>query len=93
MKRRGQRQSGAALIVALWTVLILSLLIGGSVVIEQVFALPGLGSQLLSAVSQRDLMIVQSVVMFLAATVLLINFVVDLSYAWIDPRLRTEVEP
>jgi peptide/nickel transport system permease protein len=65
----------------------------GAIVIESVFALPGLGSALLDAVSQRDLMIVQSVVMFLAATVLLINFVVDLSYAWIDPRLRTEVEP
>ena len=65
----------------------------GAIVIESVFALPGLGSQLLDAVSQRDLSIVQGVVMFLAAAVLLINFLVDLSYAWIDPRLRTEVEP
>ena len=61
----------------------------GAIVIESVFALPGLGSQLLDAVSQRDLSIVQGVVMFLAAAVLLINFLVDLSYAWIDPRLRT----
>ena len=68
----------------------LSAVLVGAIVIEQVFTLPGLGSQLLSAVSQRDLMIVQGVVMFLAASVLLINFLVDLSYAWIDPRLRAE---
>ena len=64
----------------------------GAIVIESVFALPGLGSALLDAVSQRDLMIVQGVVMFLATAVLLINFLVDLSYAWIDPRLRTEAD-
>ena len=59
--------------------------------LRQVFALPGLGSQLLSAVSQRDLMIVQGIVMFLAASVLLINFLVDLSYAWIDPRPAAQI--
>lgn len=89
--RHGLRNAALSLVTIIG--LQLASVLVGAIVIESVFALPGLGSALLDAVSQRDLMIVQSVVMFLAATVLLINFVVDLSYAWIDPRLRTEVEP
>ncbi|MFT4216099.1 MAG: ABC transporter permease [Micropruina sp.] len=86
--RHGLRNAALSLVTVVG--LQLSAVLVGAIVIEQVFALPGLGSQLLAAVSQRDLMIVQGVVMFLAASVLLINFLVDLSYAWIDPRLRTE---
>ncbi len=86
--RHGLRNAALSLVTVVG--LQLSAVLVGAIVIEQVFALPGLGSQLLTAVSQRDLMIVQGVVMFLAASVLLINFLVDLSYAWIDPRLRTE---
>lgn len=86
--RHGLRNAALSLVTVVG--LQLSAVLVGAIVIEQVFALPGLGSQLLSAVSQRDLMIVQGVVMFLAASVLLINFLVDLSYAWIDPRLRAE---
>ena len=86
--RHGLRNAALSLVTVVG--LQLSAVLVGAIVIEQVFALPGLGSQLLSAVSQRDLMIVQAVVMFLAASVLLINFLVDLSYAWIDPRLRAE---
>ncbi len=85
--RHGLRNAALSLVTVVG--LQLSAVLVGAIVIEQVFALPGLGSQLLSAVSQRDLMIVQGIVMFLAASVLLINFLVDLSYAWIDPRLRT----
>ncbi|MCW3157502.1 ABC transporter permease [Micropruina sonneratiae] len=88
--RHGLRNAALSLVTVVG--LQLASVLVGAIVIEQVFALPGLGSQLLSAVSQRDLMIVQGVVMFLAASVLLINFLVDLSYAWIDPRLRTEAE-
>ncbi|HMQ38703.1 MAG TPA: ABC transporter permease [Micropruina sp.] len=86
--RHGLRNAALSLVTVVG--LQLSAVLVGAIVIEQVFTLPGLGSQLLSAVSQRDLMIVQGVVMFLAASVLLINFLVDLSYAWIDPRLRAE---
>lgn len=66
----------------------LSTLLIGSVVIERVFVLPGLGSLLLDAVGQRDLLVVQDVVMVLVVLVLLINTVVDLLYGFIDPRIR-----
>ncbi|MFT3862526.1 ABC transporter permease [Micropruina sp.] len=85
--RHGLRNAALSLVTVVG--LQLASVLVGAIVIESVFALPGLGSALLDAVSQRDLMIVQGVVMFLAASVLLINFLVDLSYAWIDPRLRT----
>jgi peptide/nickel transport system permease protein len=88
--RHGLRNAALSLVTVVG--LQLASVLVGAIVIESVFALPGLGSALLYAVSQRDLMIVQSVVMFLAAAVLLINFLVDLSYAWIDPRLRAEVD-
>ncbi len=84
--RHGLRNAALSLVTIVG--LQLASVLVGAIVIESVFALPGLGSQLLDAVSQRDLSIVQGVVMFLAAAVLLINFLVDLSYAWIDPRLR-----
>ncbi len=61
----------------------------GAIVIEQVFVLPGLGSLLLTAVSQRDLVVVQGTVMLLVAIVLAINALVDLSYLLIDPRQRS----
>jgi peptide/nickel transport system permease protein len=63
-------------------------LVAGTIVIENVFFLPGLGRLLLQAVNQRDLIVVQSVVLLLVAGVILVNFVVDLAYAVIDPRLR-----
>lgn len=66
----------------------LSTLMIGSVVIERVFVLPGLGSLLLDAVGQRDLLIVQDVVMVLVVLVLVINTIVDLLYGFIDPRIR-----
>lgn len=60
----------------------------GAIVVESVFVLPGLGSYLLQMVSVRDLPVVQSIVMILVGLVLVINLLVDLSYALIDPRLR-----
>lgn len=67
----------------------LATLLVGAIVIEQVFALQGLGSRLIDAVSQRDLLVVQGIVMVLVLAVLVINFLVDLAYLAIDPRLRT----
>ena len=65
-----------------------SFLLAGGVIIENVFFLPGLGRLVFQAIVQRDLMVVQSVVVLLAFAVVLVSFVVDLSYMLIDPRLR-----
>ncbi|NBC33872.1 MAG: ABC transporter permease subunit [Alphaproteobacteria bacterium] len=63
-------------------------LMAGTIVIETVFTLPGLGQLLLQAVHQRDLIVVKDVVVLLAGMVVLVNFAVDLLYAAIDPRPR-----
>ena len=63
-------------------------LLAGTVVIEQVFSLPGLGRLVFQAIANRDLLVVRNVVMLLAATVVVINFAVDVLYVVIDPRLR-----
>ena len=65
-----------------------SFLMGGSIVIEQVFALPGLGRLLLSAVYTRDIPLIQGLVMFMTAVVVVNNFIVDVLYAYLDPRIR-----
>ncbi len=63
-------------------------LVTGTVVIENVFSLPGLGRLIFQAIGNRDLPLVQALVMLIAATVITINFVVDVLYAVIDPRLK-----
>lgn len=63
-------------------------LITGTIVVENVFVLPGVGRLVFQAISNRDLVVVRDVVMLLAAVVVLVNFVVDVLYALIDPRLR-----
>lgn len=63
-------------------------LLAGTIIIENVFYLPGLGRLVFQAITQRDLIVVQGVVMLLVATVILVNLLVDLSYALVDPRLR-----
>ncbi len=68
----------------------LSFLLAGTIIIENVFYLPGVGRLLFQAIAQRDLMVVKNLVLVLAATVVLINFLVDLLYAVLDPRLRLE---
>jgi peptide/nickel transport system permease protein len=65
-----------------------SFLLAGTIIIENVFALPGLGSLLFQAIGQRDLVLVQDLVLLFAAVVIVINFLVDLANATIDPRLR-----
>ena len=66
-----------------------SFLLAGTIIIEQVFYLPGLGRLIFQAIAQRDLIVVKDLVMLLAAAVVLINFIVDLLYALLDPRLRS----
>jgi peptide/nickel transport system permease protein len=63
-------------------------LLAGAIIIENVFSLPGLGRLVFQGVAQRDLIVVKSVVMLLVVAVILVNFLVDLSYLWVDPRLR-----
>ncbi len=66
-----------------------SFLLAGGIIIEQVFFLPGLGRLVFQSISQRDLIVVESVVMLLVFAVICVNFLVDLAYAAVDPRLRT----
>jgi peptide/nickel transport system permease protein len=63
-------------------------LIAGAIVLESVFALPGIGRLALGAIAARDLPVVQGVTLFVAAAIVAINFAVDLAYAWLDPRIR-----
>ncbi|MEU9189363.1 ABC transporter permease [Streptomyces sp. NPDC048484] len=84
--RHGLRNAAVPVVTVL--ALQLATLLVGAVVIERVFVIPGLGSLLLDSVSNRDLIMVQDVVMIIAVAVLLVNFLVDTVYLMIDPRLR-----
>ena len=66
----------------------LSFLLAGTIIIENVFYLPGLGRLLFQAIAQRDLVVVKNIVILLAATVVVVNFLVDMFYLALDPRLR-----
>jgi len=88
--RHGLRNIAISLLTVIG--LQLATLLVGAIIIEQVFALPGLGSSLLLAVSQRDLGVVQAIVLLLVWAVLVINFLVDVAYQVIDPRLRRRAE-
>ena len=63
-------------------------LIGGALIVETIFALPGIGRLLVSAIYTRDLIILQGVVLFVAGGFVLMNFIVDMLYAVLDPRIR-----
>jgi peptide/nickel transport system permease protein len=63
-------------------------LIGGTVIVESIFAVPGIGRLLLGAIYTRDLVILQGVVLFVACGYVLMNFIVDMLYAVLDPRIR-----
>ena len=65
-------------------------LLAGAIVLESVFALPGLGRLALGAITARDLPVVQGVALFIASTIVVINFAVDLAYTVLDPRIRYE---
>jgi peptide/nickel transport system permease protein len=66
----------------------LTFLIGGEVLVETVFNIPGLGRLLVRAALEKDFLIVQSGVLLIGAAVCLINLAVDITYGWIDPRIR-----
>ena len=86
LRRHGLRNAATPLVTLLG--LQIAGLLAGAVVIEKVFALPGLGKALLDGILARDTLLVQDIVMLLTATVLVVNLLVDLSYHLLDPRLR-----
>lgn len=65
-------------------------LIGGAVIVEQIFALPGIGRLLIAAIYGRDYTMVQGCILFIAVSYVLVNFIVDIMYSVLDPRVRTE---
>ena len=65
-----------------------SFLLAGTIIIENVFYLPGIGRLIFQAIAQRDLIVVKNLIILLAASVIIINFIVDVLYVVIDPRLR-----
>lgn len=69
-----------------------SFLLAGGIIIESIFSLPGLGRLVFQAIAQRDLIVVKSIVTLLVLAVVMITFLVDLAYAWVDPRLRERGE-
>jgi peptide/nickel transport system permease protein len=70
--------------------IIMSVLISGSVVVETVFSVPGIGSLLGNAILRRDYPLIQGGLLFVASGLMLINILVDLLYAWFDPRVRID---
>lgn len=67
--------------------LILAEVIAGTIVVEQVFSLPGIGKLLISSVKYRDFPVVEGIVMYIAVVIIVINFIVDMLYAFFDPRI------
>ena len=66
----------------------LPVLIGGAVVVEHIFNLPGIGSLVVTTLAQRDYTILSALNLMMAAFVLLVNVIIDISYAWLDPRIQ-----
>jgi peptide/nickel transport system permease protein len=94
VSRRGQVMGHALPNAAIPVLTVIGLrlggLIGGAVVVEPVFAWPGIGLLLVNAVAQRDLAVVQAIVLLVAFTMVMINLAVDLTYGWLDPRIATQ---
>jgi peptide/nickel transport system permease protein len=65
-------------------------LMAGAIIIENVFYLPGVGRLVFEAIGQRDLPVIQGVVLFIATVIVIINFVTDIAYRYLDPRIRYE---
>ncbi len=65
-------------------------LLAGAIIIENVFHLPGVGRLVFEAIGQRDLPVIQGVVLLIAMMIVVINFVMDIAYRYLDPRIRYE---
>jgi peptide/nickel transport system permease protein len=78
-----------ALLPAVTTIgVLLSHMIGGTIILESIFVIPGLGQVLVNSILQRDVTLLQGAVLFLVLLVVMINFLVDLAYTLIDPRIK-----
>ena len=86
--RHALRNAGIPVLTVIGVVFVS--LIGGSVFVEQVFAMPGLGSQAVEATTQHNLPLIQGVVLYFTLLVVAVNLVTDLCYAALDPRVRTQ---
>ena len=69
-----------------------AVILTGSLVIEQAFSLPGLGRQFITAATDRDYTLLMGTTVILLLVVIFLNFIVDLTYAWLDPRIRKRGE-
>jgi peptide/nickel transport system permease protein len=86
--RHGLRNAAVPVVTVLG--LQISGLLIGAIIVENVFTLPGLGTMLLAAINNRDLIVVQDIVMLIVATVLVVNLLVDISYRLLDPRIALD---
>ena len=84
--RHGLRNALGPLVTFLG--LLAPVLVGGTVIIETIFNLPGMGFLLVDSIIDRDYTVVSGVMLYFGVVVMLINLVVDLSCAWLDPRVR-----
>ncbi len=66
----------------------LGLLLGGTIIIEKIFVVPGMGALLLQAITARDYILIMGDVLVFALAVMIVNLAVDVIYAWLDPRIR-----
>jgi peptide/nickel transport system permease protein len=96
-RAKGQREQAvivrhalrnAILPVITWSSLFLGVALGGSVAIEKAFGVPGLGLTMIDAILDRDLPVVQNLVLLYAIVFVVVNLITDMSYAWLDPRIR-----
>jgi len=96
-RAKGRREGGVVLGHALKNALVpvvtvlgqqFSVLLGGTVIVEVIFLQPGVGSLMLDAVQLRDYTVIQGAVLFFAAVIVVVNLLIDMSYAWLDPRIR-----
>jgi len=96
-RAKGRRERGVVLRHALRNALVpvitvfgqqFSVLLGGTVIVEVIFLQPGVGSLMLDAVQLRDYTVIQGAVLFFAAVIVVVNLLIDMSYAWLDPRIR-----
>ena len=64
------------------------IIFGGSVIVEQIFAIPGVGRLLVTSIFAQDYVVIQSGTLVIALIIILVNVLVDISYGWLDPRIR-----
>lgn len=69
--------------------MVIAEILAGSIIVEQVFSVPGVGRLLITSISNRDYPVVQAIVLYITAVVVIINFIVDILYQFVDPRVKT----